>query len=149
MSGSESNQHAAAPSKSTTSSNIRQLRQRMAQNYLLLWVDTNIDQPNEDYENTLKQIRTITDNVNVFTQRDACIDFLTDTQEDIKSFLVVKDTRSQQIMPLINDIPQLNSVYIYNDIKTLHEQCTKKCGKIRSIHSNIVDLCQALQIGIK
>ncbi|CAF4215118.1 unnamed protein product, partial [Adineta steineri] len=33
MSGSDSNQNAAA------SSNIRQPRQRMAQNYLLIWVD--------------------------------------------------------------------------------------------------------------
>ncbi|CAF1441246.1 unnamed protein product, partial [Adineta steineri] len=37
MSGSKSNQNAAT-SKSTASSNIRQPRQRTAQNYLLVWV---------------------------------------------------------------------------------------------------------------
>ncbi|CAF0893417.1 unnamed protein product [Adineta steineri] len=146
---SKSNQNAAAPSKSTTSSNIRQLRLRRAQNYLLLWVDTSIDQKNEDYENTLKQIRTITNDVNVFTQRDACIDYLTDLQEDVKSFLVVKDTMSQQIMPLINDIPQLDSVYILNDIETVHEEWIKKCNKIRPIRTNINDICKGLQSDIK
>ncbi|CAF3531226.1 unnamed protein product [Adineta steineri] len=146
---SESNQNAAAPSKSTTSSNIRQLRLRRAQNYLLLWVDTSIDQKNEDYENTLKQIRTITDDVSVFTHRDECIDFLTDAQEDVKSFLVVKDTMFQQIMPLINDIPQLDGVYILNDIETLHEEWIKKCKKVRRIHTNINEICKGLQSDIK
>ncbi|CAF0721196.1 unnamed protein product [Adineta steineri] len=149
MNGSESNQHVAASSESTASSNTRQPHQRVAQKYLLLWADTSIDQTNEDYENTLKQIRTITDDVNVFTQRDACIDFLTNAQEDIKYFLVLKDTMSQQIMPLINDIPQLDGIYIFNDIDILHEQWAKKFDKIKSIHTNIDDLCQALPIGIK
>ncbi|CAF0900811.1 unnamed protein product [Adineta steineri] len=149
MSESKSNQHAATPSKSTASSNIYQPRQRMAHNYLLLWVDNSIGQTNEDYENTLGQIQNITGGVNDFTQRDACIDFLTDAQEDIKSILIVNDTMFEQIMPLINDIPQLDGVYIFNNIKTLYEQRAKKCDKIKSIHAKIDDLCQALQMDIK
>ncbi|CAF1004884.1 unnamed protein product [Adineta steineri] len=128
---------------------IRQLRQRMAQNYLLLWVDTTIDETNEDYENALKQIQTIIGGVNIFNQRDACIDFLTDAQGDIKSSLIVKDTMFQQIMPLINDIPQLDGVYIYNDKKTLHEEWTEKWQNIKSTHTNIDDLCQGLQSDVK
>ncbi|CAF0810477.1 unnamed protein product [Adineta steineri] len=127
----------------------RQPRQRMRQNYVLLWVDTSIHQTNEDYENTLKQIRTITDDVNVFTQRDACIEFLTNAQDDIRSVLVVKDTIAQQIMPFINDIPQLDSVYIFNDIKSLQEEWATKWRKIKSVHTNIDDLCQALKISTK
>ncbi|CAF0774976.1 unnamed protein product [Adineta steineri] len=146
---SESNQHAAASSKSTTSSNIRQPRLRRAQNYLLLWVDTSIDQPNEDYENTLKQIRTITGDVNIFIQRDACIDFLTDAEEDSKSFLVVKDTMFPQIVPLINDIHQLHAVYILNDIEILHEDWIKKYKKVRPIRTNINEICKGLQSDIK
>ncbi|CAF1386165.1 unnamed protein product [Adineta steineri] len=149
MSRSESNQNVVASSKSTASSNIRHPRQRIAQNYLLLWVDTNIDQTNEEYEYTLKEIRSVTGDVNVFTQPDACIDFLTDAQEDTKSFLIVKDTLFQQTMPLINDIPQLHSVYIFNDVKILHEEWTKTWQKIKSIHTNIDDIRQRLQLDIK
>ncbi|CAF0716671.1 unnamed protein product [Adineta steineri] len=149
MSGFKSNENAVASSKYIASPNIRQPRQRMAQNYLFLWVDTSIDQKTEDYENTVKQIQAITGDVNVFTQLDACIDFLTDSQEDMKFFLVVKDTMFQQIMPLINDIPQLDGIYIVSDIEILQEEWAKKWQKIKSIHTNIDDLCQALQIGIK
>ncbi|CAF1409762.1 unnamed protein product [Adineta steineri] len=148
-SGSELNQTAAELSKSTTSSDIRQPRQRVALNHLLLWVDISINQTNDDYENTLKQIRTVTGDINVFTQRDACIDFLTDAQEDIKCFLVVKDATSQQLMPLISDIPQLDGVYIFNDIKTPHEEWTKEWQKIKGVHTNIDDIYQRLQMDVQ
>ncbi|CAF1278345.1 unnamed protein product [Adineta steineri] len=56
---------------------------------------------------------------------------------------------AQQIMPLINDISQLVGVYIFNGIKTIHKEWTETWQKIKSVHINIDDLCQALQIGIK
>ncbi|CAF1487584.1 unnamed protein product [Adineta steineri] len=143
MTGSKSNQNAAVPS------NIRQPRQRMTQNCLLLWADTNIEQTEKHHENTLEQIRNIAGDVNVFTEVDACIDFLTDAQEDIKSFLVVKDIVFQQIMPLINDIPQLGGVYIFNDIETPHEEWNKNWQKIKSVHTNIDSICKRLQLDIK
>ncbi|CAF1008058.1 unnamed protein product [Adineta steineri] len=132
-----------------TSSDAVQPRRRIVQNYSLLWLDECMGETNEDYENILTQLNTITDNVNVFKQRDECIDYLTDAQEDIKSFLVVKDTISEQMMSLINDIPQLRGIYIFNDTKVLPEKSTKKWQKIKSIHTNIEDLWQGLQLGIK
>ncbi|CAF0731759.1 unnamed protein product [Adineta steineri] len=149
MSGSKSSENAVASSKPTASSNIRQPRQRMAHNYLLLWEDISIDQTSENYKNTLKEIRSVTGDINVFTQRDECIDFLTDAQENVKSFLVIKDNMPEQIMSLINDIPQLDSAYIFDDSKILPEKLMKKWRKIKSIHSNIDDICQGLQIGLK
>ncbi|CAF1189124.1 unnamed protein product [Adineta steineri] len=156
MSESESSQKPSLPSNpfirnnsaTIISSDDIQLRRRMVRNYSLLWLDECMDQTNKDYENSMIQIQTIADNVNVFNQRDECIDFLSDAQ-DIKFFLIVKDTMSQQIMPLINDIPQLDSVYIFSNIKSCHEKLTKKWRKIKSAHSNIDDLCQGLQLGIK
>ncbi|CAF1024710.1 unnamed protein product [Adineta steineri] len=56
---------------------------------------------------------------------------------------------AQQIIPLINDIPQLDNVYVFSNIKSLHEELIKKCQKIKSVHTNIDDLCQELQLGIK
>ncbi|CAF1385735.1 unnamed protein product [Adineta steineri] len=52
-------------------------------------------------------------------------------------------------MPLIDDIPQLDSVYIFNDTKILSEKLMKKWQKIKSVHTDIDDLCQGFQLGIK
>ncbi|CAF0758426.1 unnamed protein product [Adineta steineri] len=133
----------------TISSDVIQPEWQMVKNYSLLWLDEDMNETSKDYENILAQIRNITDDVNVFKQQDACIDFLTDAQENIKFFLVVKYNMAQQIMPLINDIPQLDGIYILNDIKILHEEWTKNWNKIKGIHTNINDLCKTLQSDIK
>ncbi|CAF1408546.1 unnamed protein product [Adineta steineri] len=130
-------------------SNAIQPRRRIIQNYSLLWLGECMEEATKDYQNILIQLKTITDNVNVFKQRDLCIDYLTYAPEDIKSFLVVKDTVCQQIMPLINDIPQLHGIYILSDTKILPDEFIKKWQKIKSVHTNIDDLCHELQLGIK
>ncbi|CAF5119882.1 unnamed protein product, partial [Rotaria sp. Silwood1] len=38
-------------------------RRRMAENYIVLWVDTNINQSNEDCRNTLAQLRSVVNDV--------------------------------------------------------------------------------------
>ncbi|CAF3776461.1 unnamed protein product [Adineta steineri] len=123
-------------------------RRRIVQDHLLIWLDESMDETNKDYKHILTQIQTGANNVNVFTQRDECVDFLSDN-ENIKSFLVVDNTIAQQIIPFINDIPQLDGIYIFSNIKPLNEEWTKNWQKIKSVHSNIKNLCQALQLDIK
>ncbi|CAF1461961.1 unnamed protein product [Adineta steineri] len=150
MSGSESNPKVSLSLNTTISpSDAIQPRRRMVRNYSLLCLDECTGEANQEYQSLLTQLKTNTDNVNIFKQRDECIDFLNDAQEDIKYFLVVKDTIAQQIMPFINDIPQLDGVYIVNDIEIQHEEWTTKWQKIRSVHTDIDDLCQALKIGVR
>ncbi|CAF0735996.1 unnamed protein product [Adineta steineri] len=123
-------------------------RRRIVQDHLLIWLDESMDETNKDYKHILTQIQTGANNVNVFTQRDECVDFISDN-ENIKSFLVVENTIAQHIIPFINDVPQLDGVYIFSDIEILQEEWTTKCQKIKSVHSNINDLCKSLQSCIK
>ncbi|CAF1237124.1 unnamed protein product, partial [Rotaria magnacalcarata] len=53
MSGQKSKSTA---SSRTTTSGAAQSRRRMAQNYLVIWVDGNIDENTEDCRNTLAQL---------------------------------------------------------------------------------------------
>ncbi|CAF0785941.1 unnamed protein product [Adineta steineri] len=157
MSGSESNPKASLPlntpmnnnNTTITPSDTIQQRRRMVRNYSLLYLDECMDEANQEYESLLTQLQTNTDNVDIFKQRDECVDFLTDAEENIKSFLVLENTIAQYIMPLVNDIPQLHSVYIFGNNKPQHEEWTAKWQKIKSVHTNIDDLCEVLQTGIK
>ncbi|CAF0994460.1 unnamed protein product [Adineta steineri] len=123
-------------------------QRRIVQNYLLICLDESLDETNKDYKHILAQIQTGADNVSVFTQRDQCIDFLSDS-EDIKSFLVVENIIAQHIIPLIHDISQLDGVYIFSSIKSLPEEWTKNWQKIKSVHTDINDLYQTLQLDVK
>ncbi|CAF1385814.1 unnamed protein product [Adineta steineri] len=56
---------------------------------------------------------------------------------------------AQHMVPLMNDIPQLYGVYIFSNTKSQPEEWTPKSQKIKSVHTNIGDLCKALQLDLK
>ena len=106
-----------------------------AHNFSLIWLDDSTNQFTEGCQNTLAQLRNIVNNVSIFSQRDECVDFLTDIG-DIKVFLIIEDTLASQILPLIHDIPQLGDIYISRN-KCHHEQCTKEWTKIKGVYTEI------------
>ena len=64
--------------------------QRIAQDFLLIWVYTSMDFSTEDYQNTLAQLRSVFNHLIVFTEPDECMDFLSDLN-DIRAFLIIGD----------------------------------------------------------
>ncbi|CAF4474108.1 unnamed protein product [Rotaria sp. Silwood2] len=130
----------------TASSSTTEPRRRMVQNYLLIWVDDTIDQANEHCQNTLTQLRSVVNDVNTFTQPDACVDFLTEV-DDTKAFLIVAGTISQQMVPLIHDIAHLDSIYIFCDCKNelQHKEWAKKWAKIQGVFTSVKPICESLE----
>ncbi len=88
----------------TASFHVNHPRQCIAQNFLLIWIDANIDESKQGFQNILPKLQSVVNDINIFTQRDEGIDFLTEVV-DRKAFLIVDGTISQQIAPLIHDIP--------------------------------------------
>ncbi|CAF0924739.1 unnamed protein product [Adineta steineri] len=148
MSESKSNKNAAASSKSTTSSNIRQPRQRMAQNYLVIWVDANIDETNRDCEDTLIQLKNVVNDINLCTQSDQCIQILNQVDHE-RVFVITPGSFGEHLVPEIHDMPKLDAVYILCANKSRHEGWTQNWTKIKGVHTNIKEICQVLKLAVK
>ncbi|CAF4694845.1 unnamed protein product, partial [Rotaria socialis] len=69
---------------------------RMAQNYLVIWVDGNIDESNDDYRNTLAQLRTVVIDVKVCTTPEQCVEFLNEI-DDGKAFIISSGVLGQSL----------------------------------------------------
>jgi tetratricopeptide (TPR) repeat protein len=123
-------------------------RQRIVQNFLLIWLDASIDQSKKDCQDTLTQLRNIVNDIHLFTERDQCVDFLTDIK-DMNAFLIADGSLGQQIIPLMHDIPQLDTIHIFCGDKSRHEEWTKKWTKIKGVHMDIKTICEALQLTAK
>jgi hypothetical protein len=106
-------------SKHTTTT--QQPRRRILQNFLLIWLDANIDESNEDSHHALTQLQQIVSAINTFTTDDQCINFLTQVKDE-KAFMIVSDAFSQRIIPFIHDMSQLDSIYVLYGNKSSHEQ---------------------------
>ncbi|CAF0741720.1 unnamed protein product [Adineta steineri] len=123
-------------------------RQRMAQNYLLVWVDQNIDQTSKDCQDTLAQLRAVVSDVTICTQPDECIAFL-DKHNDEKTFVITPGYLGQHLVPEIHGMPKLDAIYIFCGNISNHQQWTKGWNKIKGVHDNIKDICDAIKGGIK
>ncbi|CAF0944232.1 unnamed protein product [Adineta ricciae] len=135
-------------SSSTTRKHGNQPRQRMVQNYLLVWMDANIDEKGRDCQNTLTHLRSVVNDVNIYTQPDACIQFLNSIGDE-KAFVITSGSLGQHLVPEIHGLPQVNAIYIFCGSKSRHETWTKSWSKVKGVYTNIKEISEALTTGVK
>ena len=143
-----SSQSISAITTAATSSDAIQHRQRMAHNYILIWVDSNVAASKEDYQHVLEELQHIVYDVRIFAERDEAIDYITE-HEEMKVFLLLTADIGQHILTIINDIQQIDSIYILCDNNSQIEGWTMNSSKIRSVHTDIKSIYQALQASVK
>ncbi|CAF1669430.1 unnamed protein product [Adineta ricciae] len=135
-------------SSSTTRKHGNQPRQRMVQNCLLVWVDRNIDEKEQDCQNTLTHLRSVVNDVNLYTQPDACLQFLNSIGDE-KAFVIISGSLGQHLVPEIHGIPQVNAIYIFCSNKSRYQNWIKNWPKVKGVHTNIKEICEALTTGVK
>ncbi|CAF3777276.1 unnamed protein product [Rotaria sp. Silwood1] len=106
------------------SSNIGRSRRRITQNYLLIWIDSNIDETNKDCQNTLAQLRSVINEVTVCTEPAQCIKYLNDICNE-KAFVISSDALSQQLVSQIHHMTQLDTMYIFCGNESQHKAWAK------------------------
>jgi tetratricopeptide (TPR) repeat protein len=118
---------------------------RMVQNFHLVWLDGSIDEMNnEDRHNSITQLRQVVNTVNIFIDVDECIDFVTDIKNE-ETFMLVSGTFSQIIVPIIQDMSQIRSVYIFCEDKAWYEQWAQEWPKVKGVYTDITPICEALK----
>ncbi|CAF4194979.1 unnamed protein product, partial [Adineta steineri] len=132
----------------TITTTVPSTRQRIAQNYLLVWADANIDLTNKDCQNTLTQLRTVVNDVIMFNQSDACIQFLDQTNDE-QAFVITSGSLGQHLVHEIHGMSTLDAIYIFCDKVSYHKQWIKNWKKIKGVHNDIKDICDALKGDIK
>ncbi|CAF4877106.1 unnamed protein product [Rotaria sp. Silwood1] len=126
----------------------QQQRQRMAENYLVIWVDGNIDMANEDCQNTLTQLRGAVNQVNLCTTIEECIQQLNENP-DLMSFVISSGTLGQHLVPNIHEIQKLKSIYIFCRNKKEHQVWAHNWRKVKGVHTNIKHICDKMITAIK
>ncbi|CAF3478114.1 unnamed protein product [Rotaria socialis] len=129
---------------STASSGAMRLRRRMVQNYLVIWVDGNIDENIEDCRNTLAQLRAAVSEVNMCTTPEGCIEFLNE-MDDGKAFVISSGALGQSLVSDIHGMPKVDAIYIFCGNKAHHEPWAKDWPKIRGVFTSIKSICESLK----
>ena len=108
------------PKSLIRSRKTRPSRFQRVQNFILIRLDSNIDETQPDVEQSLTQLRCIVTTINTFTNVDRCLDFLNQL-EKVKVFLIISGALGQSTLPLIHDRPELDSIYVLCGNKAKNE----------------------------
>jgi tetratricopeptide (TPR) repeat protein len=114
------------------------------QNFLLIWLDANINESDGDFQNAITHVRRVIDALDIFTDADRCVGAITEI-EDETIFVIVSGALGQKVIPIIHPIPQVDSVFVFCDNMSWHQQWAKNWPKVKGVFNEIVPICQALQ----
>ncbi|CAF3969933.1 unnamed protein product, partial [Rotaria sp. Silwood1] len=112
---------------------------RILQNFLLIWLDANLNESREDFQKSIQCLRRVVASIRTFTDAELCVNFLREVKEE-KTFMIVSGSLGRRIIPDIQAWPQLDSVYVFCDDKSVHEQWVKTTSKIKGVYTNIEDI---------
>jgi tetratricopeptide (TPR) repeat protein len=119
---------------------------RIAQNFRLIWLDKNIDDiNNNDCRNAITKLRQVINVIDTFNNADKCIDFITDIRGE-KIFIIVSGIFTKGVVPIIQDISQVSSVYIFCGNKTSYDQWAQHWSKVKGVYTDITPICEALKL---
>ena len=120
----------------------------MVANVLLIWLDTNINEDNSDCRNTVSHLRHVVHVINLFADAEECIHFLGDV-EDEKVCMIISGCLGQQIVPLVHNMLQVNSIFIFCDNQKYDEGWIKDWSKIKGVFTEIGSICESLKKATK
>jgi tetratricopeptide (TPR) repeat protein len=121
---------------SADSTDSTETEQCSSQNIFLIWLDSGIDESNNNFTNYITHLQHIIKNINTFTDPKLCVDFLSHIENE-KVYMIVSGSLGQQIIPEIHAMSPLDSVYVFCSNKAHHEQWTKGWAKIKGIFTEI------------
>jgi hypothetical protein len=138
-------QKLATTSTASKQTNVTPSHGPTAQNPLLVWLDANIDiANNNDYRNMITKLREVINTVHPFTEVDICINFITEIEKG-PAVMIFSGTLGEQTVPIVHDMPQISTIYIFCANKARHEQWTKRWPKVKGVFTEFSSIYEALK----
>jgi tetratricopeptide (TPR) repeat protein len=126
----------------------RERRIGVVENFIVVWLDSNISPTNKDYRNSITQLRRIVNSIKTFIDINECVTFLKQIKDE-KIFMIVSGHLGEQIAPIVEDFSHLDSIYVFCCNKSKHEKWACKYRKIKEIFTKIETLCEILEHDIR
>ncbi|CAF5164525.1 unnamed protein product, partial [Rotaria sp. Silwood1] len=126
----------------------QQPRRHLPENYMVIWVDGNMDMTNQDCHNTLAQLRGVVNQVIHCTTTEECVQQLNENPEEI-SFVISSGALGQHLVPSIHGMAKLNAIYIFCRKKERYQDWARNWTKIQGVHTTIKHISEKLTTAIK
>ncbi|CAF0833684.1 unnamed protein product [Rotaria sordida] len=120
------------------------------ENYIIIWLDSDINHTNENTKNSFHSIKHMINSFETFNNIDECSNyFKTINNEQI--FLIIVDSFDQQhshLNNLIKETIQINSVYIFSNDPLKEKSWEDESKKIKGIFTEIKSIINVIEQNI-
>ncbi|CAF2993781.1 unnamed protein product [Rotaria sp. Silwood2] len=123
---------------------LKSWQSHTSKEFAVIWLDPNINELDNKCYDLIIQVRRIINSIQLFTDVDQCIDFIAN-MEDGRFLFILSYNTGITVVPLINDLAQVDSIYIYNNEEIKSEQRLLEYSKIQGIFSDILMIFDQLQ----
>ncbi|CAF3989882.1 unnamed protein product, partial [Rotaria sp. Silwood1] len=124
--------------------NHRAQPHEIVQNFLILWLDEDIDEVIDEYYNSIQHLQQIVNTIEPFNDTDECVDYLSQLQNE-KAFLIVSDTLCETVVPRIHHMTQLYSIYVFSHKQSGYEEWAKDWYKVKGVFTEIIPLSDSIR----
>ncbi|CAF0957808.1 unnamed protein product [Adineta steineri] len=122
----------------------RHINIQQMQNVLLIWLDSNIDETNDDCQIKITKLRRTVNGIKTYRNSDQCLQFI-QTIVDNKVCMIISGSLGQHFVPYVHNLSQVDSIFIFCGNEKHHEQWTKDWPKIKGVFTDITPICEALK----
>ncbi|CAF0745754.1 unnamed protein product [Adineta ricciae] len=118
----------------------------IAQNISVIWLNSNAEYSHSGLEinDTVERLRDIADSFHIFTDIDECVDFMTDIIDE-EIFLIMSNHQVQQLLSLVENVPQLVAIYIFNHHQTQNDQQINNHSKVHGAYTDFFAMIDTLK----
>ena len=147
----------SAPTSSTITSDITQMTENStlpnsSSHYMeyitLVWLDSANSVSEENIENSISRLMHLVNSVKRFAVLDDCVNFIV-SNSDIQIFMIVSHEFCQRITLMVQELAQVQSIYILCDDNSKYEYWIKQYKKIKGLYANIEPIYHALRRDIR
>jgi hypothetical protein len=131
---------------STTSSQSRAhlTCRKVIENCIVCWLDESIEDESRNLVDPISYLDQIGISIEIFSDPDEFVDFATNIKDE-KLFIILSDLVVECIVPLLQNMSQIVSIYILCHCKTQHKEHTAKQRKVKGIYTDLTLLCEHLK----
>ncbi|CAF1485095.1 unnamed protein product [Adineta steineri] len=113
----------------------------------IVWLNLTTNETNSDISNTINQLRHVAGSFKIFNDANECIDFITNVTDQEVS-LIICNSQSETFISIIEDIPQLHSIYIFDYQQPQGQVWSHRYKKLRGVFTQPDTIIDALKQNI-
>ncbi|CAF1129348.1 unnamed protein product [Adineta ricciae] len=132
--------------KLTSSASIKRPRQSTptssSQGLRLFWLDNDFN--NKHSQNSLRELQQIVDIIETYTDVDKCIMAINSLSNE-RLCLISCGSLGETTVPVIHNRPQVDTIYIFCQNRTRHEQWARNWSKVKGVYTDFDLICKSLK----